>query len=73
MLKSYVLKPTWLFNKATWEKEANTPSTTIFVTTEKHENKMVIHEIGMGFCSLEGCLGAIENKSLVALEFIHQV
>lgn len=49
VLKSYVLKPTWLFNKATWEKEANTPSTTIFVTTEKHENKMVIHEIGMGF------------------------
>lgn len=49
MLKSYVLKPTWLFNKATWEKEANTQSTTIFVTTEIHENKMVIHEIGMGF------------------------
>lgn len=49
MLKSYVLKPAWLFNKATWEKEANTWSTTIFVTTEIHENKMVIHELGWVF------------------------
>lgn len=24
VLKSYVLKSIWLFNKATWEKEANT-------------------------------------------------
>lgn len=46
VLKSYVLKPTSLFNKVTWEKEGNTQSTTIFVTTEIHENKMVIHEIG---------------------------
>lgn len=68
MLKSYVLKPIWLFNKATWEKEANTQSTAIFVTTEKHENKIVIHEIGMDFWSLEGCLCATENKSFSCFE-----